>query len=66
VSQKAKLLAQVLSGRADANVNFNELVRLLRSLEFEERIKGSHHIFTRSGIEEILNLQPIGATAKPY
>jgi hypothetical protein len=30
--------------------------------EFE----GSHHIFTRDGVEEILNLQPKGAKSKPY
>jgi hypothetical protein len=33
---------------------------------FSERICGSHHIFTKEGIEEILNLQPKGAQAKPY
>ncbi len=31
-----------------------------------ERIRGSHHIFTKEGIEEILNLQPKGRQAKPY
>jgi hypothetical protein len=35
-------------------------------LGFDERIRGSHHIFTKDGIEEILNLQPKGANAKPY
>jgi len=35
-------------------------------LGFDERIRGSHHIFTKEGIEEILNLQPRGAKAKPY
>ena len=30
------------------------------------RTKGSHHIFTRDGIPEILNLQPKGSEAKPY
>ncbi len=39
---------------------------MLRKLGFEERIKGSHHIFTRGGVEEILNLQPKGSKAKPY
>lgn len=28
--------------------------------------EGDHHIFTKKGVEEILNLQPKGATAKPY
>jgi predicted RNA binding protein YcfA (HicA-like mRNA interferase family) len=33
---------------------------------FEERIKGSHHIFTREDVDEILNLQPRDSLAKPY
>lgn len=33
---------------------------------FEERIRGDHHIFSKDGIEEIINLQPKGAKAKPY
>ena len=28
-------------------------------LGFNERIKGSHHILTRPGIAEIINLQPL-------
>jgi hypothetical protein len=35
-------------------------------LGFEERTRGDHHIFTKDGVEEILNLQPRGAQAKPY
>jgi hypothetical protein len=35
-------------------------------LDFEERIRGSHHIFTREGVEEIINIQPNGTKAKPY
>jgi hypothetical protein len=30
------------------------------------RVRGSHHIFSRDGVEEILNLQPRGTNAKPY
>ncbi len=32
----------------------------------KKRIKGSHHIFYRQDVEEILNLQPRGSKAKPY
>jgi hypothetical protein len=39
---------------------------LLRRLGFDERIRGDHHIFTKTGIAEILNLQPKGSKAKPY
>lgn len=56
----------VLGGRADANIRFAELVRLLRCLGFDERIRGGHHIFTRDGMDEIINLQPKGGMAKPY
>jgi predicted RNA binding protein YcfA (HicA-like mRNA interferase family) len=42
------------------------LRRLLVDLGFRERIRGSHHIFTRDGVNEIVNLQPKGAQAKPY
>jgi hypothetical protein len=45
MSQKDKLLDQILGGRSDANVSFNDLLSLLRSLGFSERIRGSHHIF---------------------
>jgi hypothetical protein len=39
---------------------------LLGHFGFQERIKGDHHIFTKDGVEEILNLQPRGAKRKPY
>ncbi len=61
-----KTLEQVLRGTADANVRFSDLRNLLRRLGFDERIRGSHHIFTIEGFEEILNLQPRGSKAKPY
>ena len=60
------LLAKILSGTADAGIGFNELRHLLERLGFEERIRGDHHIFTKEGVEEILNLQPKGRNAKPY
>ena len=36
------------------------------SIGFDERNRGDHHIFTLAGVEEIVNLQPRGAKAKPY
>ncbi|MEG3894894.1 MULTISPECIES: type II toxin-antitoxin system HicA family toxin [unclassified Microcoleus] len=45
---------------------FAQLCQLLRRLGFEERIRGSHHIFAKDGVEEILNLQPKGSQAKTY
>ena len=61
-----KLLEQILRGTSDANIRFAELRVLLRSLGLSERIRGSHHIFTRHDVAEILNLQPKGSRAKPY
>jgi hypothetical protein len=61
-----KVLDRVLRGHSDANVPFEALRGLLRRLGFQERIRGSHHIFFKDGITEILNLQPKGANAKPY
>ena len=49
------------------NISFKELCSLLQYFDFEERIKGSHHIFTRKDVEEIINIQPNKETkAKLY
>jgi predicted RNA binding protein YcfA (HicA-like mRNA interferase family) len=66
MSKREKLLIAILGGGSDANISFNELCNLLRYLGFVERIKGSHHIYTRENIPEILNIQPKGSMAKPY
>lgn len=63
---RAKILDRVLRGTSDANIRFDDLRRVLKRLGFEERIRGDHHIFTRDGVEEILNLQPRGSLAKAY
>lgn len=61
-----KTLFQVLSGSADQNVRFSDLCALLAWLGFDLRVKGSHHIFTRMDVAEILNLQDKQGKAKPY
>jgi hypothetical protein len=61
-----KTLARVLRGTSDANLRFEEVCQLLKRLGFAERVRGDHHIFTRDGVEEILNLQPRGSLAKAY
>lgn len=61
-----KLREKILAGSADANIEFYALCQLLVRLGFNERVKGGHHIFTREGVEEIVNLQPKGGKAKPY
>ncbi|MEK7324110.1 MAG: type II toxin-antitoxin system HicA family toxin [Chloroflexota bacterium] len=66
MAKRDKVLERVLGGQADANIDFADLRQLLKRLGFAERVKGSHHIFTKEGVEEILNLQPNGSKAKPY
>jgi len=61
-----RVLDAVWRGSSDADIAFSDLCSLLKRLGFDERIRGDHHIFTRHGVEEILNLQPKQAKAKPY
>jgi hypothetical protein len=61
-----RVLERVLRGASDANIPFADLRRLLLRLGFTERVRGDHHIFAKAGVEEIVNLQPKGARAKPY
>jgi len=53
-----RLWFKILSAQADSNINFQELCNFLRFIGFEERVKGDHHIFTKTDIEEIINIQP--------
>lgn len=66
MSKYDKLLFQILRGTSDANIAFNDLRQLLTSLGFEERIRGSHHMFRQAGIIEKINLQREGNKAKVY
>lgn len=61
-----RLLRRILSGRADANIRFAELRRLLRNMGFSERVRGSHYVFGGPGIIRPLTIQPTGSMAKPY
>jgi len=66
MSKVDKLIAQILTGTSDANIAYKDLFQLLIQLGFEERTKGSHHIFRKSGVDEKINLQKDGNNAKPY
>jgi hypothetical protein len=66
MARTQRVLQAVLRGNADANIGFQDLCNLLRFLGFKERIRGSHHIFTKEGVEEILNIQARGSKSKPY
>ena len=61
------ILERILSGLSDQNIRFADLRNTLLYFNFEERIKGDHHIFSRNGVIEIINLQPLkDGKAKAY
>jgi hypothetical protein len=67
MGRREKLLDRILRGTADRSIQFTELCGLQRSMNFDERVRGSHHIFTRDGIPDIINVQlGPGGKAKPY
>ena len=66
MSQYEKLLLSILSGTQDRNILFADLRAVLDRLGFQCRIKGDHFIYTKDGVEEIINIQPVGNKAKPY
>jgi predicted RNA binding protein YcfA (HicA-like mRNA interferase family) len=65
--KKQKIIEKLLSGESDNNFDFSDLVILLKKLGFQHRVKGSHNIFYRKFIFEIINIQPLKENkAKPY
>lgn len=66
MSQYEKLLRSVLSGTKDKDLSFSDLRLVLEHLGFQCRIKGDHFIYTKDGIEDIINIQPQVSRAKPY
>jgi len=59
----------LLSGQSDRNIGFAELCRYVERLGFAERPDGSggsHKVYDKEGVVEIINLQPTGNLAKPY
>jgi hypothetical protein len=67
MSKFEKLQLKLLSGSADNNFSFDDLRNILLHFNFQERTTGgSHRIFYRDGIEEIINIQPKSGKAKPY
>ena len=53
------ILKNILSALSDKNIKFSDLTKLILDLGFRERIKGSHHIFFKKGVVEIINLQSL-------
>lgn len=60
-----RILESVLAG--SKNVSFSDFVTLVEAYGFRlSRIQGSHHIFKREGVRELVNLQNVNGKAKPY
>lgn len=68
MSRCEKTKQDIISGNCDANIRFDDMRNLLKDLGFRERIsRSSHHIFTKTGVRDIINLQPDGnGKAKKY
>ena len=68
MSRAEKLAAKLLTGRSDKNFSFDDLCYIIERAGFECRGgKGSHRIYAKQGVAEIINVQPRGGgEAKPY
>ena len=67
MSRVKKAVAKILEGRSDTNFDFADLFFVLERAGFIARPgKGSHRIYSKDGVEEIVNVQPRGGQAKPY
>ncbi len=66
MNRHEKLVQSVLREGSDANIRFSDLRVLMVYLGFEERIRGSHHIYLKAGIPEKVDMQRDGGHAKPY
>ena len=63
--RRQKLLQKIIGG--SKNIRFTEMVYLVEGFGFKlSRTDGSHHIFTRTDIPELVNLQDVKGQAKPY
>ena len=63
--KRRKLLQKIIGG--SKNIRFEEMVNLVEGFGFKlSRTDGSHNIFTRHDILELVNLQNSKGQAKPY
>lgn len=54
-----KILKEVLSGKSDHSIRFDDLRYLLEYLGFDlRRISGSHHIYSFEDVVELIDIQP--------
>jgi len=62
---KKRLLQKVLTN--SRNISFDELASLIEAFGFRlDRTSGSHHIYKKTGIRELVNIQDVKGKAKPY
>lgn len=62
---RRKILQKILGG--SKNIRFSDMVNLVEGFGFTlSRTDGSHHIFFRPDVPELVNLQNIKGQAKPY
>lgn len=61
-----KIMQSIMSGTQDRNIKFIDLQKLLSAFGYECRIRGDHFIYSKDGIDEIINIQPDGNKAKAY
>lgn len=67
MGRRRKLMDSILSGSSDTNIPLQQMVSLLEYLGFARHAKGSHHVFDREDIAELINLQETkGGKCKPY
>ena len=63
--RRRRLLQKLLSG--SKNIRFAEAVACAEAFGFQlSRINGSHHIYVRPEVTELINLQNVNGQAKPY
>jgi predicted RNA binding protein YcfA (HicA-like mRNA interferase family) len=65
MTRAPKLLAKALA--RNKNLRFEELTALVEAFGFTlARTSGSHHVYARANVPELLNLQSVNGKAKPY
>jgi hypothetical protein len=65
MSKAEKLFAKVRNN--PQNVRFNEICKLAEAFSFKYKGgKGSHVVYGRKGVTEIINFQNVNGMAKPY
>lgn len=62
---RRKLLKKIIGG--SKNIRYSDMANLVKGFGFQiSRTEGSHHIFVRPDIPELVNLQDVKGQAKPY